>query len=178
MRSSLRGCRIARWRVRWHRAACRNPGRLDTDRHGDARGRVIPHAKRLEASTSATVALPVPVVEPTFGAQTMAAARAPQALRAGFGRAALAAVDVTPVAAPADGEHGLATRASRQSQRQRHGVHGLRSVPTRTPPPTLPDPGKRATIRVGRACVPSKTGARPLEDSERLLRVLTCFGRR
>ena len=131
MKSSLRGCRIAGWRVRCHRAACRNPGRLDTDRRGAGRGRVIPHANRLDASTLAAVALPVAVIEPTFGALPVTAARAPQALRAGFGRAAWAAVDVAPVAAPADGEHGLAARASRQPQRRLRGIHGLRSVPTR-----------------------------------------------
>jgi hypothetical protein len=37
MKSSLRGCRIAGWRVRGHRTACRNPGRLDTDRRGAGR---------------------------------------------------------------------------------------------------------------------------------------------
>ena len=131
MKSSLRRCRIAGLRVRWHRAACRNPGRLDTDRRGAARGRVIPHAKRLDASTLAAVALPVTVVEPTFGALAVAAARAPQALRAGFGRAAWAAVDVAPVAAPADGEQGLTAGTSRQPQRRLRGIHGLRSVPTR-----------------------------------------------
>ena len=178
MKSSLRGCRIAGRRVRGHRAACRNPGRLDTDRRGGDRGRVIPHAKRLEAPTLAACALPVAVIEPTFGTQTMTAARAPQALRAGFGRAAGAAVDVAPVAAPADGKDGLAARASRQPQRRLRGIHGLRSVPTRNTAADTPDPPKRATIRGGRACVPSKTGARPLEDSELLLRVLTCFRRR
>ncbi len=61
---------------------CRDPGRLDTDRHGAGRGRVIPHANRFEASTAAAVALPVTVVEPTFGTQTMAAAGAPMALGA------------------------------------------------------------------------------------------------
>ena len=149
MTSSLRGCRIAGQRVRGHRAACRNRGRLDTDRRSGSRGRVIPHARRLEASTLAAVALPVAVVEPTFGAQTMAAARAPQALRAGFGRAAWAAVDVSPVAAPADREHGLAARASRQPQRRLRGIHRLRSVPTRntaadTPgsPQTCDNPGR------------------------------------
>jgi hypothetical protein len=131
MKSSLRGCRIAGWRVRGHRTACRNPGRLDTDRRGAGRGRVIPHANRLETSTLAALALPVAVVEPTFGALPVAPARAPQALRAGFGRAAWAAVDVAPVAAPADGEHVLAARASRQPQRRLRGIHGLRSVPTR-----------------------------------------------
>ncbi len=131
MKSSLRGCRIARWRVRGHRTACRNRKRLDTDPRGASRGRVIPHAGGLEASTVAAVALPVAVVEPTFGALAVAAARASSALRAGFGRAAWAAVDVAPVAAPADGEHVLAARTSRQPQRRLGGIHGLRSVPTR-----------------------------------------------
>ena len=126
MKSSLRRCRIARG----HRATCHNRRPLDTDRLGAARGRVIPHANRLEASTVAAVALPVAVVEPTFGTQTMAATREAQVLRAGFGRAAWAAVDVAPVAAPADGEHGLTARASRQPQGRLQGVHGW-SVPTR-----------------------------------------------
>ncbi len=113
MKSSLRGCR------------------LDSDRGGGGRGRVIPHAKRFEVPTLATVALPVAVVEPAFGALPVTAARAPQALRASFGRAAWAAVDVAPVAASADGEHGLATRAPRQPQCRLRGFHGQRSVPTR-----------------------------------------------
>ncbi len=148
MRSSLRGCRIARGRVRGHRTACRNRGRLDTDRRGGARGRVIPHANRFQTPTMAAGTLPIAVIEPTFGAPTMAAARASKALRAGLGRAAWAAVDVAPVATTADGEHGLTTRASRQSQRRLRGFHGLRSVPTRntaadTPrsPKTCDNPG-------------------------------------
>lgn len=137
MKSSLRRCRIAGWRVRGHRAACRDPGRLDTDRRGGDGGRVIPHADRLAASTLAAVALPVAVIEAAFGALAMAAARAPQAQRAGFGRAAWAAIGVAPVAAPADGEHGLAARASRQPYRRLRGLHGRRSVPTRN---TTADP--------------------------------------
>ena len=136
---------------------------------------MIPHAGGFEPPTSTTRALSIAVIEPTFGALAMAATGAPQTLGAGLGRAAQAAVDVAPVAAPADGEEALAARAPRQSQRRLGGIQGLRSVATRTRPTTLPNPEKRATIRVGRACVPSKTGARPLEDSERLLRVLTCF---
>jgi len=142
MTSSLRGCRIAGQRVRKHRAACRNRGRLDTGRRNGSRGRVIPHAKRLEAPALATVALPISVIESSFGAPAVAAARPPQALRAGFGRAAWAAVDVAPVAAPADGEHGLATRASRQPQRRLRGFHGLRSVPTRNTAADAPRPHK------------------------------------
>ena len=80
MTLSLRGRWIARGRVRGPRTACRNPGRLDTDRRGEARGRVIPHASHLEASTPAAGALPIAVIEPTFGAAAMATARAPQAL--------------------------------------------------------------------------------------------------
>jgi hypothetical protein len=137
---------------------------------------VIPHANRLDAPTSAADALPIAVVEPTFGAHTMAAASAPKTLRASLGRAARGAIDVAAVAASADGEESLAARTSRQPQGRRREIHGqhLRSVPTRTRPTTLPGQ-KRATIRVGRACVPTKTRARPLEDSEGLLRVLTCF---
>ena len=148
MTSSLRGCRIAGQRVRGNRVG-RNRGRLDTDRRGGSRGRVIPHANRPEASTLAAVALPVAVVESSFGALAVTAARAPQALRAGFGRAAWAAVDVPSVAAPADREHGLAARASRQPQRRLRGIHRLRSVPTRNTaadapgsPQTCDNPGR------------------------------------
>lgn len=152
-----------------------NRGRLDSDRRRGRRGRVIPHASDLPAPASAAFALAIAVVEPAFRAPAMTAAGAPQALRARLGRAARVAIDMAAVAASANREDGLTTRASRQSQRRRQGIHGLRSVPTRSRPPTLPDRQERATIRVGRACVPSKTGARPLEDSEPLLRVLTCF---
>ena len=148
MKSSLRGCRIARGRVRGHRTACCNPGPLDIDRRQGGRGRVIPHANRLDASTVAAVALSVAVIESTFGTLAVAAACAPQTLRAGFGRAAWTAVDVAPVAAPADGEYVLATRAPRQPQDRLRGFHGLRSVPTRntaadTPrsPQTCDNPG-------------------------------------
>ncbi len=79
MTSSLRECRIARQRVRGHRAACRNR-RLDPDRRGAARGRVIPHANRLEASALAAVALSVAVIESTFGTLAVATTCAPQAL--------------------------------------------------------------------------------------------------
>jgi len=152
-----------------------NRGRLDSDRRHGRRGRVIPHASGLLAPTPTAFTLPIAVVEPAFRAPAMAAAGAPQALRARLGRAAKVAIDMAAVAASANREDGLATRASCQSQRRRQGLHGLRSVPTRSRPTTLPDRQKHATIRVGRACVPSKTGARPLEDSEPLLRVLTCF---
>jgi hypothetical protein len=171
MQSSLRRILACGQRARW-------PGRLNADRWQGRRGRVIPHAGCLEAPTAAAGAFTIAVIEPTFRALAMATTGAPQAVRAGLACAAGAAVDVAPVAAPADGEEGLAARTSRQPQRRQRGIHGLRSVPTRTRPTTLPDLEKRATIRVGRACVPSKTGARPLEDPELLLRVLTHFWER
>ena len=90
---------------------------------------MIPHAGYLHTPASAALALTIAVVESTFGAQAMAAAGAPQALRAGFGRAARPAIDVAAVAAPADGEDRLAARASRQPQRRRREIHGLVSRP-------------------------------------------------
>ena len=171
MQLNLRRVFVCGQRARW-------PGRLNADRWRGRRGRVIPHAACLDTPTPAAGALPIAVVEPTFRTLAMAATSAPQALRASLAGAAGVAVDVAPVAALADGEQGLAAGASRQSQRRRRGIHSLRSVPTRTRPTTLPDLEKRATIRVGRACVPSKTGARPLEGPELLLRVLTHFWER
>lgn len=76
---------------------------------------MIPHAGGLSALALAAVPFPIAVVEPALGALTMAAASTPQALAAGLGRASRAAVDVTPVAAAADGEGGHAARASRQA---------------------------------------------------------------
>ncbi len=77
MQSSLRRAGIAEQQSRWQRAAGRNPGRLDADRCGGGRGRVIPHAGRLDAPTLAAGPLAIAVVEPTFGTQTMAPASAP-----------------------------------------------------------------------------------------------------
>ena len=80
---------------------------------------------------------------------------------AGRSRTGPGSVGSAPAAASPSGNPRSAVRPDNEHSRRRSQI-----------------PPKRATIRVGRACVPMKTGARPLEDSERLLRVLTCFGRR
>ncbi len=77
MQSSLRWAGIAEPQSRWQRAAGRNPGRLDADRYGGGRGRVIPHAGCLDAPTLAAGPLAITVIEPTFGTQTMAPASLP-----------------------------------------------------------------------------------------------------
>jgi hypothetical protein len=77
MELSLRSIGICGERMHWHRAASRNPGRLDVDRGGGRRGRVIPHAGCFHAPASAAFALPIAVVESAFGALTMAATGAP-----------------------------------------------------------------------------------------------------
>jgi hypothetical protein len=76
---------------------------------------VIPHAGDSLAPSPAAGTLSIPVVKPAFGALAMAATGTAQALGAGLGGAAHAAVDMAAIAAPADGEDGLAARASRQS---------------------------------------------------------------
>ncbi len=113
---------------------------------------MIPHAGRFHAPPPAALALPIAVIEPAFGAVTMAAPGTPPALGASLVRAAPAAVDVAAIAAPANGEHRLAARASGQSQRSLRCLHGQRCIPTRPRPMTFPNPRKPATIRGGRAC--------------------------
>ena len=75
---------------------------------------MIPHAGGSLAPSPAAIALSVPVVQPAFGALAMAATGTAKALGAGLGGAERAAVDMAAIAAPADGENGLAARASRQ----------------------------------------------------------------
>lgn len=75
---------------------------------------MIPHAGRIEAAAPSSIALTIPVIESAFWARAMAAAGTPAARSTGFGGACEAAVDVAPVAVSANGEDGLAARASGQ----------------------------------------------------------------
>jgi len=115
-------------------------------------GRVIPHAVCFEALASAPIPLAIAVIESAFRALAMAAAGAPEAGRTSLVGATEAAVDVPTVAASANGEDGLAARASGQPRWRLHRIHDGSSNPTKTSPSTLPNVRKRATIRAGRAC--------------------------
>ena len=102
-------------------------------------GRVIPHAGHFEALASTPITLAIAVIEPTFGALAMAAAGASEAGRTGLVGATEAAVDVSTIAALADGEDGLAARASGQPRWLLRRIHGCSSNPTKTSPSTLPN---------------------------------------
>jgi len=79
-------------------------------------GRVIPHASLKKSSASATLSLPIAMIEATLGAMSMPPPGATQAVAAGGVGAGGIAVDVTPVAAGADRERTLTAGTPRQSQ--------------------------------------------------------------
>ncbi|MEE8166252.1 MAG: hypothetical protein V3T64_11830, partial [Myxococcota bacterium] len=59
--------------MRRHDCRSRNASQFDLARRGAGCGRVIPHAGRFAATTSAAFAFPIAVVESAFGAHSMAA---------------------------------------------------------------------------------------------------------
>lgn len=81
-------------------------------RRGQLPGTVIHHAGSVPSPANP---LPIAVVEPSFLARAIAAASPLRHRRAGDLAACLAAVDLSPIAAPADGKLGLAARAATKS---------------------------------------------------------------
>ena len=75
---------------------------------------MIPHAEPLAPALTAR-ALPIPVVQATFGAVTMTTSRAAQAVTAGEARADPSAVDMAAIAKTTDREELLAARTPGQA---------------------------------------------------------------
>lgn len=134
---------------------------------------MIPHANDLRATAATARAFSISVVETALGALTMAAARAAEAIATPFDSTLRAAVDVSAIARAADAEQFLTARAAIDSQGSRMGDHGIRRGPESQRlrrsriAKTCDNPGRSSLC----ACL--RQGARPLEGSELLLRVLT-----
>ena len=86
------------------------PWFFDIDGSGAAGGSMIRHAP--EAALFPVDPLPVPVIEPSFRAVLVFPVGEPHLVAPHPAAAPLSAVDLPPVAAPADVEHRPATRAS------------------------------------------------------------------
>ncbi len=79
-------------------------------RRNDRMGRLIRHAR--PAAPFAVGALPVPMIEPAFGASLVTAVGRTALLTPGFRAASRAAIPLPPIAVCADPEHRLASLAA------------------------------------------------------------------